>query len=196
MSEKVKLTREQAEAIDGIKASNLGNDGAILEFVRAFGISNHIFHLDEIIKALYIGYEVEEKFEVGDCVVLDDGKIAEILSAWQCDDKFLVGWIANGSMYKEYVNGNRIIRHATKQEKWWASHGRKVWQLKINDEIWHRDSDKRYDVIFIFDNGDINMESTSANDFGQKEVVTVKKSYISNYYYNVICFAEDRKDVW
>ena len=201
MTEKVVLTREQAEAIErGIKIygkSRIMNDheadGWVGNLVNLNGITK-----DEMARALYIGYEVEETFKVDDWVTSVSGATCQITK--------IRGEEVWGQWNRLTVTENYIkkvnVRHATpeeiskeKQRRWWARHGREVWELKVNDEIRHKESDRRFDIVHIFDNGDINMERTSTNDYKQKEVVTVKRSYISNYYYEVVCFAEDRKDV-
>src|SRR5699024_245521 len=201
MREKVVMTIRQAKEIQrGIKIygkSRIMNDheadGWVGNLVNLNGITK-----DEMARALYIGYEVEETFKVDDWVTSVSGATCQITK--------IRGEEVWGQWNRLTVTENYIkkvnVRHATpeeiskeKQRRWWARHGREVWELKVNDEIRHKESDRRFDIVHIFDNGDINMERTSTNDYKQKEVVTVKRSYISNYYYEVVCFAEDRKDV-
>src|SRR5699024_5083701 len=181
--EKVKLTRDQRQTV-----KNFMNNGNILKLT--------VNELDKVIDG---EYEVESEFKVGDWVLDVYEGITRI------DSKEKEGlWIGEGTLTWVNYDGEcyERLRHATpdeiaeeKQRRWWAKHGREVWELKLNDEIRHKESDGRFDVVHIFDNGDINMERTSTNDYKQKEVVTVKRPYISNYYYEVVCFAADRKDV-
>src|SRR5699024_8339131 len=141
MSEKVKLTREQAEAVEIRRNMNMFENSIKCHITGQFkGDSNKALaelSLDEFIRALYIGYEVEESYEVGDCVVLDDGQIVEIIEDGSCT--VVVGWIINRLMYRDQINKSLIKRHATKQERWWAKHGRNVWELKENDILYYDD---------------------------------------------------------
>src|SRR5699024_10052949 len=151
MSEKVKLTKEQAEAIEYIRENsidanmNLQINGGWDDKRSVLGSLS----LDEFIRALYIGYEVEETFEVGDTVVLNSGKVVEILEHGWGPNAVVVGWIINRSMYKDMIDKMIINRHATKQEKWWAKHGRKPLELKINDVLLR--SDEAYVSVFHVD---------------------------------------------
>src|SRR5699024_1767431 len=98
--EKITITKAQAEAIekcaskeDLIKSKLVG----LLEHGKDEPIAE--LTLETLVKALYIGYEVEGTFEVGDCVVLDDGQIVEIIEDGSCT--VVVGWIINRLMYRD-----------------------------------------------------------------------------------------------
>ena len=206
MSEKVFLTQEQADAIEDLlkdrtaesivkeKANPLLGGGVYIDK------SNHIIftetELDTLIRALYIGYEVEPVFNVGDWVVHEFGsktyKIAEGKPLIECDYV-----LDNGnSVLKDY------LRHATpseiaeeKQRRWWKSHNRDVWELKINDMIYSKVTKTYDEVVFVFRSGSVNLRGTTPNDFSQYGVNTVPKEELNNHNFKVICFAEDRKDV-
>src|SRR5699024_1047502 len=91
---------------------------------------------DEFIRALYIGYEVEETYEVGDWVYVEAPKeglpnVYQVMNA----DKYSVNL---DRLYGNFKNSK--LRHATpeeiaeeKQRRWWAKHGRNVWELREGD---------------------------------------------------------------
>lgn len=184
--EKVKLTREQAEEIE------IRNKG----FAKEETIKNHIFGwsyieclneltLDEMIRALYIGYEIEETFKVGDWV-FDRESVYKIISKHHADD-------LNKGMYLK-------ARHATPEEieeekqcRWWAKHGRKVWELRQSDVLVNKSNGKDWIVI-----SEINKVSDCKNyrvfpfltgEFEIMHLETIKR------HFQIVCFAEDRKDV-
>lgn len=199
MTEKVKLTREQAEAVEAIKSSSLGNDGTILEFVRACGISNHVFHLDELIKSLYIGYEVEETFKVGDWVMSSffgyaEGRALKIQQITKRKDKTYV-YFSNLEAPNHNCYIEDICRHATpeeiaeeKQRRWWAKHGRKPWELKIGDIIKKLCSPYDFEALEISGMDDRYI-------YAKDNYIINPKTTQMDVNYRVVCFAEDRKDV-
>jgi|SRR5690625_2485227 len=136
MTEKVKLTQEQADAIE--LASN--KKGRTIEFhtksvwQNDFAALNEL-NTDELVRALYIGYEVELEFEVGDWVyVIATRQVHQITG--RLNNK-IIYLDMDGGMTRE-VN----VRHATPDEiaaekewRWWARHGRKEYELRINDVV-------------------------------------------------------------
>ena len=84
--EKVKLTREQAEAIDSLHKTgrmvDVRNHAHGVKWTNDKYLPLNELNLDEFIRAVYIGYEIEPDFKVGDWVVTefeDYGiKVAEI----------------------------------------------------------------------------------------------------------------------
>src|SRR5699024_4487920 len=131
--EKVKLTQEQADAIErGIKIygkSRIMNDHALDGWVGNLNDLNGLTK-DEIARALYVGYEVESEFKSGDYVVNDIGTIGLIESV---NGDHLKGvWIRDFDIPMNCTS-NKIARHATpeeveevKERRWWAKHGRDV----------------------------------------------------------------------
>lgn len=196
---KVKLTREQAEALEEVMKDRT-KTSLIREsanpFMSAGGYmceKNHIvfneIDLETLIKALYIGYEVEETFKVGDWIVTKDGMVAEIIDVCMFHKDSVALYEVDGR------HSFATLRHATpeeiakeKQRRWWAKHGREVWELRKGDvieklcspydfEAWEiTGTDEQY--IYAKDNHMINPKTTQMD---------------ANY--RVICFAEDRKDV-
>src|SRR5690625_1070106 len=111
MSDKVKLTREQAKVIESKMA------------FRHMSIKYHVMNnwdtdyerclnnltLDELIRAFYIGYEVEETFEVGDWVHNNvTGRVAKIDDRGYDEE---VAWVDD-----DKVNFFTQFRHATTEE--------------------------------------------------------------------------------
>lgn len=126
MMDKIKITQEQANIIESLeeiqkpfyvswKAKGILYTGVLEDLP-----------LDELIRALYIGYEVEEEFKFGDWVRLNNGDLFKITS---------------GNLASEYSKSN-AIRHATpeeiaeeKQRRWWKNNNRNVWELKKGDVV-------------------------------------------------------------
>ncbi len=181
--EKVKLYKEQAEELE-LQKKELPIHGIVTRWLLSKR-NNKAFEsidLDTLIRALYIGYEVEETFEVGDWV-----KDTSTNAVIKIKDK----------QHRNNINDPRYstVRHATpeeiakeKQRRWWANHGRDVWELR---------------------KGDVIHKLCSPFDFEAWEITGADKQYIyakdihminpnteqMDANYKVICFAEDRKDV-
>ena len=117
MTEKVKVTKEQAEAIEKFQKT-----------VHELGIS-----LDELKVIFESGYEVKPEFKVGDWVICKKTKqIGQIEEYGIWDDSV---WVTN-----DEFNFFTDYRHATpseiaeeKERRWWKKHGRKKWDLKRGD---------------------------------------------------------------
>src|SRR5690625_658489 len=161
MCEKVKLTQEQAREIERIK-NYFNRHEYITKFVETNGVSDSEFHIEELVRALYIGYEVEPEFKVGDYVVNGGGRVVEILEV-TCDS-FVVGWIANGKMFKESTFKHSILRHAIpeevskeKQRRWWAKHDRGVWELREGDALKANDGGYLVEVCEVFDSCNVRL---------------------------------------
>ena len=182
MSEKVKLTRNQVEAL----RNAVGRYGEDLTVIRH---AERYFHKEdeqvltelttaEVAKALYIGYEVEETFEVGD---------------WVKDTSTNAVIKINDRQHRNNLIDPRhtTIRHATpeeiakeKQRRWWAKHGRDVWELRDGDLLRSNDTKKTYELN--------NQTSYGAWFEGLTSGIAhrvVKRNY------KIVCFAEDRKDI-
>ena len=188
--EKVKLTRKQADALEkaisdyGIDTTmhdhSPNNWGGLLAPLNE--LKPH-----QMARALYIGYEVEETFEVGNWVVYDNGV--------ERGYGYKTNQIKDVDEQKAYFDeGRRMhltsLRHATpeeitkeKQRRWWVRHGRDVYEFKEGDLI------KRGDL-------------TSEVEEVKEKIIWIKfnkskGTYTREYYdqIKVICFAEDRKDL-
>jgi|SRR5690625_1255733 len=161
--EKVKLTQEQAGEIERIK-NYFNRHEYITKFVETNGVSDSEFHIEELVRALYTGYEVEPEFKAGDWV-----------------HNNLNGCVFQIKEYQlEVINDDpRNIRHATKQEAWWASHGRDVDQYKHNDVIKESYNQVIREVSHVEDN---IVYMKCGGGFGKDAL-------------KIVCFAEDRKDL-
>lgn len=214
MNEKVKLTQEQADAIElHNKSNDSGSDGILNKHARnyrSFVSENwgypyealNDLEISKLAKALYIGYEVQPEFKVGDWVVVRfEGE------DWVTDltrQNEFGGFYTDSRLPGEKQKFYRvsILRHATpeeiaqeKQRRWWAKHNRDVWELKEKDELYSMTSSCRYDVVHVFKDGSVNLEIVSPNVFNQKGVNTVTKRDLNTDYFSIVCLAEDRKDV-
>src|SRR5699024_5409243 len=166
--EKVKLTRDQRQTV-----KNFMNNGNILKLT--------VNELDKVIDG---EYEVESEFKVGDWVLDVYEGITRI------DSKEKEGlWIGEGTLTWVNYDGEcyERLRHATpeeiaeeKQRRWWAKHGREVWELRENDLLYYDDEFK--EVEEVTDIGAIMLSSERV----YIPIKTIKNKYI------VVCFAEDR----
>ena len=193
--EKVKLTQEQAEAIEKLKRQHKGNvfdaiedhsnvlADANNEWVGKYSPLNEMT-VAEVAQILVNGYEVEEMFEVGEWVMHKLSKwIGEVTRVYE--DALDVLRLGN-----EYVWNKKYVRHATpeeiaeeKQRRWWAKHGRDVYEFKAGDLIKCEDT-------------------TSEVESPEEDLIWIKmngaKGTLPEKIYQgieVICFAEDRKDL-
>src|SRR5699024_5902020 len=136
----VKLTREQAELIEYALSDDEGcYDGdkdRLLYGVLAPNIRYHnelsdLNNIEDVVllaKALYIGYEVEETFEVGDWIY---SKQVEKFIKIE-DEGQLEGYNKFPSYYRS-ATPEEIAKE--KERRWWAKHGREVWGLRRNDLV-------------------------------------------------------------
>src|SRR5690625_1658372 len=167
--EKVKLTREQANALESLledytKEEIIKENFNPIERLREYLDDNkkNIFYIilsDEmLVKALYFGYEVEEQYKKGDWVkAKDDGRLIKLIHDFMVEE-------ANGCK-------NHLIEPATEEEvsvEWWKRNGRKHLEIKKGDIL------KRVSTGFIFEVTDPNTLTGHCR---------------------VVCFAEDRKDI-
>ncbi len=195
---KVKITQEQADALEAVRDR---------EKVRSMIIRWHTgrgrwvgdeeslneLELDDLIRALYIGYEVEPEFEVGDWG----------FTIRECGQKGQVGQVVE--VYKvfarlDYGDGTgswwsfRDLRHATpeeiaeeKERRWWAKHDRDVWGIREDDVLEYLGD---LYIIDCFDSEEVCLKSGIERKTNYAEPFDFVKKH-----FKVVCFAEDRKDV-
>src|SRR5690625_2713388 len=156
--EKVKLTQEQADAIKKLKAEASNKEIIYMNTSPFGGIhldkdKQTIFEmdLDELIRALYIGYEVESEFKVGDWVVTSDF-LEPIRKVKEVNDRLLVD--NTGIVWRDFGE----IRHATpeeiakeKQRRWWNKHKRELWEIREDDTLEYLGDPL---IVDSFDSGD------------------------------------------
>ncbi len=188
MSGKVRITRKQADEVEIQKKELKPHDVVTRKIVSRR--TNKVFKdidLDTLIRALYIGYEVEPDFEVGDWVVhIPTGVIGEI-------SHINGNWISFFHSYEQKAVNISVndLRHATPEEiakeeerNWWAKHGREPWELKEDDVLTRNDDGfpwfvgKKRDSLpgYYLDGEHFNLEDIRNN-------------------YRVMVFVHDRRDV-
>ena len=184
--EKVKVTKEQAKGLNQITTPQ----SAVKEHVGNWQMGNRLndLTLDELIRALYIGYEVEPEFKVGDWIIDKSvnkiGKITEIING---RDIYNDGRNISYSLLID-------IRHATpseiaeeKERRFWARYDRGVWELRKGDMLYEEES-----------GSSIVVEEISSRE-GMTAVVFPDDDYMYLYdvkeNYKVAVFAKDRLDV-
>lgn len=184
---KVKLTQEQAKLIDEIKdidyainihGLNRRPDSPLQKLSTA-----------EIARALYIGYEVEPEYSVGDWVRVN----------WS--DRTTINRITD--IYSDLVKVDgeqsnktpniKIIEVATveevseeKERRWWKKHNRDVWEIREDDTLTYAG------VPYVVDwfNSEVVRFKSGRSNAGFCETFDYVKER-----FEVFCFAEDRKDI-
>lgn len=162
MSEKVKVTKEVAEAIEKIRNrgfTNYGIIGCLRDDLNTdFVLSNEVKLLketfrypkqvDTFVKAVVVGYEVEPEFKIDDWVVVEnhgDEWIAKVAKVY-CERSVYVDccpYVDNKNCY-----AFSKLRHATKEEiaqekkrRFWSGLGRYVEQYRDSDIILNPDGE-------------------------------------------------------
>ena len=134
--EKVKLTKEQAERIEELREKHKSNFMIIRNASFTDPRGKVTFDdPDQLVKALYFGYEVEKQYKKGDWVkAKDDGRLIKLIHDFMVEE-------ANGCK-------NHLIEPATDTEvsvEWWRRNGRKHLEIKKGDIL------KRVSTGFIFE---------------------------------------------
>lgn len=191
MSEKVKLTQEQADEIEKIKRVGLPcrwkKDG--WEIDRSKVLNN--LNLNNFLEAIYGDYEIYQEFKDGEYIVYENDIVKNTMKIIELIGEYIkVEPIYKGFTRYNLVNVNSpLIRHATpeeiteeKERRWWANHNRDVWDLKQEDVVIDR-----FNRIREVDEDD----GDTVSFFGG---FTSSKEYVKETC-KVVCFADDRKDV-
>jgi len=175
MTEKVKLTPQQAKVLEKERKS-WTDDTILQQHVERWYLQqrNHVLdslHFTTLAKALYIGYEIEEPYKIGDW-----------LYVYVHD--FVAKVVEEDSEYTGFDNGRKLsafqFRKATaeeiaaeKERRKWALLGRKVGEYKggdivaIKDELWvvtSVDQEAGFDEIWCQSFGGEISECYSAKD--------------------------------
>lgn len=181
MTEKVKLTQEQAWMIENHR-------GSFERLMRKRYMKNCPTYIDElttqqVVDAYFGGYEVEETFDVGEWVRNSvTGKVARIDDRGYDEE---VVWVDDKEVnfFSEFRRASPEEITEEKQRRWWAKHGRDVWELKMGDIIQGAFGQMR-EVCRVNELGEyVTLPNYTA--FSKKELAEWK----------VICFIEDRKDL-
>lgn len=189
--ERVRVTQEQADAVEGIRNHHRYELERFKKNPSRFaGWLLPIKEMDvlDIEKAFRGDYEVEPEYKVGDWVVNKNlaniGKIKNI-ELLKSGEEYFRGFWSNGSPM-HCLKGN-LKRHAIpeeiaeeKERRWWERQGRKFREIREGDivEIYHHVEE-------------VNRVKNAGKDI-----------YVANFIHafrpekiNVVCLAEDRKDV-
>src|SRR5699024_1971527 len=153
--EKVKLTQSQYDSI-GFYADMLDSEAILKRFVNGDLEPYSEYHYEnikgltaeEMIQILLNqNYEVEITYHLKEMVVYE-GEVLEIVNIPN------IGRLDLENDRKAFV-GIPVdkVRHATKEEIWWAEHGRKPWELKEKDLLKSIDEGHIIEVSNATDNG-------------------------------------------
>lgn len=147
MTEKVKLTREQAASIKLAVADYGSNTVLDMHAENPYWITKlsslNTLSPNELARALYIGYEIEEEYKVGDWVRIvsdvhqtknETRKVTEIKKSHAAREDVHYKLDGRGVYFKSY------IRHATPEEikaeqerRQWAKISREVGEFRDGD---------------------------------------------------------------
>lgn len=190
MSEKVKVTQEQADWLHRYELTQEQVDHHIdIQPYRKRPDSPIVdWPASKVARALYIGYEVEPEYKIGDWVTVfkKTGTILEIRENGEVmtdikGDKYG----ANQIFYTD------AIRHATaseieqeKERRFWSKHGREVKEYRKGDIL------KGYVGIFeVIEITDEDHSIRFINDDGRND------GFFKEASLEVVCFAEFRLDI-
>src|SRR5699024_8180796 len=176
-----------------------------LQFTGSLGPINDLA-LHRVAKALYIGYEVEPQYpKEGDWVKYDTGSttIYGQIDTTAFDD--VTGNFSDGTRQRVHKCAVNFMTNEEitieKERRWWAKHGRDVWELELLDKV--RLSNVEYEVIEVCQKGVYKVQTNEyvpfhsiyvTNDqskIGGKDGIELIEENNSK----VVCFREDRKDV-
>lgn len=150
MTEKVKLTSVQVDAIEHLKKGKFSDESIIDAHVRnpnGWTLDENValnrMPLIKLVDALRIGYEVEPQFKVGDWVVRTTNQEDDRLP-FRTGRLFKIQNALNGRYLdkEEFRHDPEALRHATleeikaeKERRLWKSIGREVGELKERDIV-------------------------------------------------------------
>ena len=155
MSEKIVITKEQDERIKAF--SIMSSKSGILKghmngWTQSDNLCLNTLSIDQMARILYEpnSYEVEQaKFEVGDWVTRISGNDNKGHSFCNGRTFKVVGTAKNGITVvddQQWYHSTNALRHATKEEIFWAELGREVNEFVDGDRIIFKD-----DSSFIID---------------------------------------------
>ena len=188
---KVKLTQKQARMFENHK-------DAVKELLEKRVCDNcptsiDSLPIDDVVKAIVYGYEVEPEFKVGDFVVWH-GSIVNIKHPQTNDYKddgscYFTLERSDGSTYGNISRDE--IRHATpeeiaeeKERRWWRARNRDVWELRAQDILKQKSGNELAEVKKVHNSGYLIGKWTCYES----------KEYVKKHY-TVVCLAENRLDV-
>lgn len=179
--EKVKITVEQAEAIERQKEV-IKNEHEKLKSNHQCNLMKWQYTLLELstkdyMEAFFGSYEVEPEYKIGDYLYNESSEIVFVLG--EPEEK-----LANTSRNKKH------LRHATpeeiateKQRRWWKKYDREVWELCIGDVL-----DRNGNLFQV-------IEEFPSGDFLLCDDTQLNMRDLPNSDYTLVCFAQYRKDI-
>lgn len=209
--EKVKLTQDQADAIESIKRFWVSEEDedektSNIEHLIKKKIKHPKWFVEEdapiqdmslldFIDSLRFGYEVVSEYKEGDWIAHKSingivvGKVTKVFK----NEKQVKTDIINSAGDESYFM-LMDIRHATpleiaeeKERRWWNKHGRDVWELRKGDVIGI--NIKTITINEVREDGYI----AYFDGLGSDRIYSIDS--LKSGGYKIICFAEDRKDV-
>lgn len=194
MSEKVVLTREQADEVELQKKDFNEFSDIITRRILTSDINNyynstfHSISVDELIRALYIGYEVERNFKVGDWVRINwSSSSPSIRKIIDIDMEFGVITIdgdqanINPSLQLLSLASPEEIEQE-KERRWWGKYNRETREIREGDLL--VDSQYNFDEVFQVDSEEVFLAKR-----GPVSIENIKENYL------IACFDEDRRDI-
>ncbi|WP_336822979.1 hypothetical protein [Sporosarcina sp. USHLN248] len=153
MTEKVKLSKQVAEAIEKLRNADYTDFGIVsviaggaqilpqnlakcFVVIRKWTYQENGACADKLLDALRTGYEIEDEYKVGDWVIWDDRSGIAMINSLHLREKDK--WVSD--VYDCWEDKNKIIRHATteeikaeKERRKWAKIGRKPGEFRDGD---------------------------------------------------------------
>lgn len=194
MQEKVKVTQKQADWLEEYKLTQENIDYILdVHWYRKRPDSPLIgWSISKLARALYIGYEVEQKYKKGDWIISVDG--SNLNGYWQShiekvDDVEGEYVRYNGNCNSVHKNEVRLATPSEiaeeKERRFWKKHGREVWELKRGDVISHGGDLLIIDEVYTDD----YYAFEASNYHGSMKL---PKQHLNKC--KIVCFIEDRKD--
>lgn len=187
--EKVKITQEQHMSL---KYATTHKSNQSIVKSRVFGdIDKELseLRLDELIRALYIGYEVEPELSEGDILFYPNiGTFAEIRN----NKAYWNDGAVNDLEYTKELIKDGEIRHATeleiaaeKERRWWNELGRQINQFKAADLVTVDAREGVHEVVNYHDANNLLV----TDDFASTEHL------IDIRHLKLVCPVENRLDI-
>lgn len=187
--DKVVITQGQADAIEySKKVTEEDNEQIVTHHIRHQLNSNkwssgmlmelNGLEIGTLIKALYIGYEVEEEFKAGDYITNYHGDVLRVVKV----ENNGVWFVTAKSKSREWLNyltfGNKEFKKSNENEiaqykriEWWNKNDREVWELKKGDVIIEKSTNEKQTV--------------------ERDI----RDFVYPSLFEVVCFEKDRQDI-
>lgn len=141
--EKATLTSEQTKVLERLlNKQNLNPHEIVEKRVREAVFEDEEVLLeidvDTLIKALYIGYEVDDSYHVGDWLFVFTDNEMFVAQVVEIRDESTV--FDNGEVLRNfgYRRATKIEIMTEKTNRKWKSIGRHVGELRVDDVVWYR----------------------------------------------------------